>query len=157
MTRQMTAFRRRRGATALEMAIIAPLLMTILFGIIEFGWYFMARQMVHNSASEGVRLAILPGWNAADIETAVRARLTETLGSAAASAATFSLDTDDGPSSPCAAVTVSVPTTTVALPGWVLKTAGLADTTDKIQFKRWMATQTAAWAATDPNIPCPGA
>ena len=154
MERSMTALKRRRGATAVEMAIIAPVLLAILFAIIEFGWYFMARQMVHNAASEGVRLAILPGWNAADIETAVRARLAETLGSVASTNAEFELTKDDGPTSPCAAVTVRVLTQDIALPGWILQTAGLVDPTDKIVFKRWMSAQNPAWAPTNPNIPC---
>lgn len=155
MKMQMTACKRRRGATAVEMAIIAPVLLAILFGIIEFGWYFMARQMVHNAASEGVRHAVLPGWNEADIQNVVHARLAETLGALASTNALVTLDTDDGENSPCAAVTVRVFTQDIALPGWILQAVGLADeTTDQIVFKRWMGTQTAAWAPSDPNFPC---
>lgn len=154
MKRQTTASMRRRGATAVEMAIIAPLLLAILFAIIEFGWYFMARQMVHNAATEGVRLAILPGWSAADVETAVRARLLETLGSTASTNAEFLLSPDDSDASPCAAVTIGVLTDEIALPGWILQAAGLAGSGEKIEFKRWMSTQNPDWAPTNPNVPC---
>lgn len=53
--------RHRRGAAATELAILAPFLLLILFGIIEFGWLFMARQMVHHAASEATRMCSLVG------------------------------------------------------------------------------------------------
>jgi hypothetical protein len=49
--------RRERGAAAVEMALIAPLLFTILFGIVEFGWAFSQVLDVRHGAREGARLA----------------------------------------------------------------------------------------------------
>jgi hypothetical protein len=54
---------RRNGAAAIELAILAPFLLLILFGIIEFGWLFMARQMVHHATSEATRLCHLVGYD----------------------------------------------------------------------------------------------
>ena len=51
--------RRARGSTVVEFAVVLPLLMTILFGIIEFGWMFSIRQSLQNAAREGCRLAVL--------------------------------------------------------------------------------------------------
>lgn len=48
---------RRRGASVVEMAVVSPILVMLVFGIIEFGWAFMVRQMVTNSAREGARVA----------------------------------------------------------------------------------------------------
>jgi len=42
-----------------EFAVVLPLLLTILFGIIEYGWVFMVRQTLQTSAREGCRLAVL--------------------------------------------------------------------------------------------------
>jgi len=42
-----------------EFAVVLPLLLTILFGIIEYGWVFMVRQTLQTSAREGARIAIL--------------------------------------------------------------------------------------------------
>jgi hypothetical protein len=48
---------RERGAAAVELALIAPLLFTILFGIVEFGWTFSQVLDVRHGAREGARLA----------------------------------------------------------------------------------------------------
>lgn len=50
---------RARGAAVVEFAVVLPLLLTILFGIIEYGWVFMVRQTLQTAAREGTRIAIL--------------------------------------------------------------------------------------------------
>jgi len=50
---------RRRGAAVVEFAVVLPLLLTVLFGIIEYGWVFMVRQTLQTAAREGCRLAVL--------------------------------------------------------------------------------------------------
>lgn len=59
-------FKRRRGgslkeraAAIVEFAVVLPILLTILFGIIEYGWIFMIKQTLQTSAREGCRIAIL--------------------------------------------------------------------------------------------------
>ncbi len=42
-----------------EFAVVLPLLLTILFGIIEYGWVFMVRQTLQTAAREGCRQAVL--------------------------------------------------------------------------------------------------
>lgn len=51
--------RRARGAAVVEFAVVLPLLLTILFGIIEYGWVFMVRQTLQTAAREGCRIAVL--------------------------------------------------------------------------------------------------
>ena len=43
----------------MEFAVVLPLLLTILFGIIEYGYVFMVRQSLQHAAREGCRLASL--------------------------------------------------------------------------------------------------
>lgn len=50
---------RARAAAVVEFAVVLPLLLTILFGIIEYGWVFMVRQSLQTAAREGCRVAIL--------------------------------------------------------------------------------------------------
>jgi len=50
---------RARAAAVVEFAVILPLLLTILFGIIEYGWVFMVRQTLQTAAREGCRVAVL--------------------------------------------------------------------------------------------------
>jgi hypothetical protein len=51
--------KRERGVAAVEFAIVAPLLLTILFGMIEFGHVFLVRQTVQHAAREACRVAVL--------------------------------------------------------------------------------------------------
>src|SRR5262245_1303901 len=66
----------RRAAVAVEMAVVAPLLLTMLFGIIEFGWLFTVRSTLVNAAREGARLGALPDVSANEVEARVRESLT---------------------------------------------------------------------------------
>ena len=45
------------GATMVEFALILPMLLLILMGIIEFGWMFTQAMEVRHSAREGARMA----------------------------------------------------------------------------------------------------
>lgn len=53
--------RRCWGAATVEMAVVMPLLLTMLFGIIEYGWVFSVKQALTTAAREGARTAALPG------------------------------------------------------------------------------------------------
>ncbi len=54
---------REKGATMIEFAIILPLLLLVLAGMLDLGRMFLAQAMVTNGAREGVRMAAfnLPG------------------------------------------------------------------------------------------------
>ncbi len=62
---------RSRAAALLEFAIVAPLLFTIMFGIIEYGYRMMVRQTMVQAAQVGARTASLPGITDANIIAAV--------------------------------------------------------------------------------------
>ena len=64
---------RRRAGAVVEMAVVSPLLLMIIFGVIEFGNSFMVRQIITNAAREGARTAaIQPVADDDAIRTAVR-------------------------------------------------------------------------------------
>jgi len=50
-----------RGAVAAEFALLLPVLLTILFGIIEFGMIMYGRELVTNATREGARAGITQG------------------------------------------------------------------------------------------------
>jgi Flp pilus assembly protein TadG len=58
-------FRRDEGVAAVEFAIIAPVFLMILFGIIVYGIYFATWIAVTEAASEGARAAVA-GLSAAE-------------------------------------------------------------------------------------------
>lgn len=60
--------RRRRGASIVEFALVLPLLLTLLLGILESAWLGRAALSVANSARESARMASL-GKTTAQIRT----------------------------------------------------------------------------------------
>jgi Flp pilus assembly protein TadG len=55
----MSHERRERGAAALEMAIVLPLLLVLIGGIVDLGRLFFAEIMVTNAAREGARVVVM--------------------------------------------------------------------------------------------------
>ena len=73
-TRQHRWRRRDAGASAVEMAIVLPLLVLLAFGIIDFGRMLNAQIQLSQAAREGVRLAALAGgsgYSTADVSARV--------------------------------------------------------------------------------------
>ena len=56
-------YKEERGAAAVELAIILPILLTLLFGIIEFGRAYNASIVVTHAAREAVRKVALGATN----------------------------------------------------------------------------------------------
>ena len=67
--------RAQRGAAMVELAIILPVLVMLVFGIIQFGIAFNRVQGLHAAAREGARVASLPTSTGADVQ----ARINESL------------------------------------------------------------------------------
>jgi Flp pilus assembly protein TadG len=53
--------RNERGQAVIEMALTLPLLLLVVFGIIDFGFMFQRYESVTNAAREGARLGVLQG------------------------------------------------------------------------------------------------
>jgi Flp pilus assembly protein TadG len=100
--------KKRRGAAAVEFAIVAPVFFLLVFGMVEFGRMVMVQQVITNASREGARLAVLDGTNTAAVQSAVNTYLT----SAAVPGATVTVvpnpPTSAGYGDPVT-VTVSVP------------------------------------------------
>lgn len=64
----MTFLRRRddRGANLVEFALIMPLLLLLILGIVEFGFLFAQFNEVRHGAHEGARLAAVDDANLTD-------------------------------------------------------------------------------------------
>jgi Flp pilus assembly protein TadG len=56
----------RRGATAVEFALTAPIFFLFLLASFEFGWLNVIRHTADNAAYEAARTAIVPGATAAE-------------------------------------------------------------------------------------------
>lgn len=63
---------RERGAAAVEFALILPILMLLVVGIINYGDMLSVRQSVSQAASEGARAAAVTPGSETDKKTAAR-------------------------------------------------------------------------------------
>jgi Flp pilus assembly protein TadG len=59
MTSRKGPFRTPRGAAAVEFALIVPVLLLIVLGTIDWGYYFFVQQVVTNAAREAARVGSL--------------------------------------------------------------------------------------------------
>ena len=74
---------RRRGASAVEFAVVAPIFFLFVFGLVEFGRMVMVRQSVTNAAREGCREATLATTiSRANVEATVRSYLQDVISGA---------------------------------------------------------------------------
>jgi len=111
----------RRGAAVVEMALVLPVFLLVVLGIIEFGRAMWVSNMVSNSAREGARMAILDGSSNAEVRQAVQDFLTTSLGVNAADITTTITITpatgNPNPNNECAnATSRDLINITVALP-----------------------------------------
>ena len=68
--------RSERGAELIEMAIVTPLLLLLVMGIVDFGFMFQRFVVLTNAAVEGARVATLPGYSEADASARAQAYAT---------------------------------------------------------------------------------
>ena len=61
----LTLARGERGAAIVEMALVLPLFLALLMGVLVYGQYFMLAHSVQQAANDGARAAIV-GLDAAD-------------------------------------------------------------------------------------------
>jgi len=104
---------RRRGTAVVELAVIMPFVLAMVFGIIEFGWLFTAQHTLVNAAREGARVGCLQGSTVDEIEERAREML-----------APMGLDdlvtievTEATPDDPFVTVQITVPREEVSLVG----------------------------------------
>ena len=107
----------RRGAAAVEMAIVLGLLILLVFGIIEMGRAIMVNQVITNAAREGARRAVIPGATDAQVQ----ARIDQYLAAANITGFTRTIEINGSPGSLTGApahaqvgVSISVPYSNVS-------------------------------------------
>ena len=113
--------RDQRGAAAVEMAIVLPVLVLLVFGIIQWSIYFNRLQGLQAAAREGARVAALPQSTQSDI----KAKVTDALDGVLPSGANPTITVSPSSSNPCdlqptgTSVTVTVKVNTdLNIPLW---------------------------------------
>jgi hypothetical protein len=82
MTNRKWSTRRRRsgaasssGQSLIEFALVLPMLLVLVFGIVEFGNAWRHYQLITNTAREGARIAVLPSSTATTVDSVINDRL----------------------------------------------------------------------------------
>jgi hypothetical protein len=71
----MTPLSRRakseRGAELIEFALVFPMLLLLVLGMVDFGFLFQRYEVLTNAAREGARIYVLPSYGPADAKARV--------------------------------------------------------------------------------------
>lgn len=87
--------KRERGSVAVELALVAPALMLLVLGVLQFGLWYHAQNVVETAALEGARVAAAEDGTVGAGRTRALEVLQEGLGRAAAEeGATVSIGQD---------------------------------------------------------------
>jgi hypothetical protein len=110
--------RSESGASLVEFAMVLPLLLVLVFGIMESGWLFAQLTETRNAAREGARLAVVDFGTATQvaIETCNRAVLSS---DGAVVTIESSGDVTDPIGDPSAAVKVTITNTYDSITGFL--------------------------------------
>jgi Flp pilus assembly protein TadG len=63
--------RSARGAELIELALVLPILLLMFAAIVDFALVFQRYLVISNAAREGARIAVLPGYTQADVQSRV--------------------------------------------------------------------------------------
>jgi Flp pilus assembly protein TadG len=86
----------RKGQSLVEAAVLLPILLLIIFGIIEFGRIFSAYAMVNNAARDWARRAAINNYEESYVESGAQSELVTSYGIDTASVQASSYIDADG-------------------------------------------------------------
>lgn len=75
--RQPNWLRAERSVATLEFAMVLPILLLVLFGILEFGRIMTVSHVLTAAARDGARIAVLPGADNSQVLAAVNNQLSQ--------------------------------------------------------------------------------
>jgi Flp pilus assembly protein TadG len=62
----------RQGTAVAEFAVVAPVFILLVFGMIEFGRAVMVQQVLVNASREGARQAVLDGTTVSEVDSRIQ-------------------------------------------------------------------------------------
>ncbi len=135
--RRLLRKRGEKGASLVEFAMVAPFLILLLFGIIEFAWVFATNLDVKHGAREGARITAVntPDTGNVDLAAEICSRM-ELVGSNTLTSITWASDTTPAVGEGVT-VTVSTPLTTLTgIMDWAFGGAPPLDSTVEIRIEQ---------------------
>lgn len=70
----------RAGSAIVETAFVLPILLSVTFGVVEFGRAMMVSNLLTNAAREGARYGVIPGITTAEVKAEVIDLISRTIG-----------------------------------------------------------------------------
>ena len=67
----------RLGVSAVEAALLIPLVMMLLMGMLEYGWAYLKNQQINSAARHGARVGAVEGATSFEVAAAVSQLMTE--------------------------------------------------------------------------------
>src|SRR5437762_11725811 len=61
----------QRGSAVMDAMLVFPLLLALMFGTMEYGYYFFVRHTLTGAAREGARVAIMPSGTNTKVSDAI--------------------------------------------------------------------------------------
>ena len=119
MARPLTTVR-RRGLALIEAALLIPLLLTLLIGLLEYGWLFFKFQQVNGAARHGARIGVVAGSSQAGVQAAIDQMMADSGLAGSGYAVTYSSDPGAMLPGDTLTVTVTVSYTNIELTGFPL-------------------------------------
>ena len=135
--RRLLRKRGEKGASLVEFAMVAPFLILLLFGIIEFAWVFATNLDVKHGAREGARITAVntPDTGNADLAAEICSRM-ELVGSNTLTSITWTSDLTPAVGEGVT-VTVSTPLTTLTgIMDWAFGGVPTLDSTVEIRIEQ---------------------
>ncbi len=102
----------RIGATTVEMALVLPILLTLVFGIMQVGYAFMVQHALQDAARKGCRTGTLPNRSNATVTATVN----NTLATAGLTNTTITIQVNNVASNVAAAVNGDYVSVQVSMP-----------------------------------------
>ena len=59
----------RHGTTIVELAVVLPVFLVVIFAVIEFGHAYMTVQLINSAARVAARIGVTTGYSSADVIT----------------------------------------------------------------------------------------
>ena len=107
--------RDRRGGAAIEFAVLAPVLFTIMLGVVEMGRMFYVRQALEYATEQAARYYMLNATSASgDVTTYLQGQMAGGMGSNVSVAYADTASCNGNPSVTCTTITASYTFTFVA-------------------------------------------
>ncbi|TDI49192.1 MAG: pilus assembly protein [Acidobacteria bacterium] len=135
--RRLLRKRGEKGASLVEFAMVAPFLILLLFGIIEFAWVFATNLDVKHGAREGARITAVntPDTGNVDLAAEICSRM-DLVGSNTLTSITWASDTTPAVGEGVT-VTVSTPLTTLTgIMDWAFGGVPTLDSTVEIRIEQ---------------------